>query len=146
MIKNDAQPDFIMKIREEMPKTIQDRFEIRKMLFEELTLYNSVDCIIANFSLPFCNPKGFMKMWHEIVNSIKAEGIFSGVFFGDRDEWAQEFNGESTFHSKEEVMNLFEQFQIIEFLEEENVGKCCGRNGKPFPKHWHIFKVVARKI
>lgn len=141
----DSQPDFIIRVRETMPNELQDTFEIKEMSFEELQLPYLVDCIIANYSLPFCNPKNFNKMWEEIVGNINKEGIFSGVFFGDKDEWANNFSKERTFHSREQVMNLFEDFYIIDFWEEDYDGRCCGRDGEAVPKHWHIFKVVARK-
>lgn len=142
----DWQPDFVIQLKEEMPKEMQSKLEISKMKFEELKLPDFVDCIIANFSLPFCNPKHFEKMWNEIIGSIREDGIFSGVFFGDRDEWATNMSDLRTFHSKEQVLSLLEMFHIIDFAEEEYEGTCCGRNGEKVPKHWHIFKVIAKKV
>ncbi len=142
----DWQPDFIYKLKKDMPEGLQNRFEIIKMQFEELKLPVLADCIIANYSLPFCKPDHFQKMWKEIVSNIKKDGVFSGVFFGDRDEWATTMSGERTFHSKEQVVNLFHEFQIIDFNEDELDGTCCGRDGQAIPKHWHIFKVVAKKL
>lgn len=140
----DSSPEFLMMNKSKMPEELQQRLLIEKMNFEELTLPKA-DCIIANFSLPFCNPKRFIDMWNEIVKQIKVGGIFSGIFFGNRDEWASEFAKERTFHTKEAVTDLFDQFEIINLEELEYEGKCCGRNGKPFPKHWHYFQVIARR-
>jgi tellurite methyltransferase len=140
----DSSPEFLIANRSKIPEELQQRLIIEKMHFEELTLPKA-DCIIANFSLPFCNPKQFNDMWSKIVKQIKIGGIFSGIFFGNRDEWASEFAMERTFHTKEEVMNLFDQFEIINLKELEYEGKCCGRNGKAFPKHWHYFQVVSRR-
>ncbi|BCN29100.1 class I SAM-dependent methyltransferase [Anaeromicropila herbilytica] len=141
----DREIDFITNIREKMPEKLQKRFQIKKMLFEELKIQNAIDCICANYSLPFCNPSYFGVMWEAIVHSIKSGGIFSGVFFGDRDDWALNFP-ERTFHSKEHVIDMFNQFHIIDMMEDEYEGKCCNIHGNPIPKHWHIIRVIARKI
>ena len=46
-----------------------------------------------------------------------------------------------TFFSKEEVLNLFKSFEIINFGEMEKDGKTA--LGKE--KHWHIINVIAKK-
>ncbi len=46
-----------------------------------------------------------------------------------------------TFLSKEQVLELFNKFDIIHFKEiEEN-----GKTGLGKIKHWHIFDVIAKK-
>lgn len=140
----DANPEFIMESKSKMPEELQSRLQIEKMEFEDLTL-PMADCIIANFSLPFCKPGQFKTTWSEIVKHISIGGIFSGIFFGDNDEWINEFSLKRTFHTKVEVMTMFDQFEIISLKEEEYEGKCCGRDGEPIKKHWHYFLVVARR-
>ena len=140
----DTNPELIMVSKSKMPEELQSRLQIEKMEFEDLTL-PVAECIIANFSLPFCKPGQFNAMWSKIVKGIRIGGIFSGIFFGNRDEWINEFSLERTFHTKVELMNIFDQFVIISLKEEEYDGKCCGRDDKPSPKHWHYFRVVARR-
>lgn len=140
----DANPEFFIASKSQLPEALQNRIKIEKMNFEELTLPKA-ECMIANFSLPFCNPLWFNDMWSKLVKKIREGGIFSGIFFGNRDEWVSEFSKERTFHTKEEVKKLFDKFHIISLKEIEYDGKCCGKDGKPSPKHWHYFQVVARR-
>lgn len=56
------------------------------------------------------------------------------------DEW----NGmkkNMVFLNKEQVVDLFDGFEIVEFEEEEANRK----TGMGVMKHWHLFWVVARK-
>ena len=45
------------------------------------------------------------------------------------------------FLSKEQVLQLFDGFEIIYFQEI----KCDGKTGLGKMKHWHIFDVIAMK-
>ena len=141
----DAHTEYLSAVRVEMPTELQHNLEIQEMTFEQLHIEQPADCIIANFSLPFCNPKAFGTMWTKIVHGIKQGGVFSGVFFGNRDDWAKCMYEERTFHTAMQVEKLFHDFAIITMDEEEWDGTCCGEDGQPQPKHWHIFRVVARK-
>ena len=46
-----------------------------------------------------------------------------------------------TFLSKEHVIDLFNDFEIIDFKEDERDGK----TGLGKIKHWHIFDIIAKK-
>ena len=46
------------------------------------------------------------------------------------------------FLSKEEVLTLFKNFEIIDFQEKEYDGK----TGLGKIKHWHVYDVIAKKI
>ena len=46
-----------------------------------------------------------------------------------------------TFLTKEQVIDLFEKFEIIEFKEVEK----DAITGLGKMKHWHTFEVIARK-
>ena len=46
-----------------------------------------------------------------------------------------------TFLSKEQVIDLFKKFEIIEFHENEDDGKTA----IGIIKHWHTFDIIARK-
>ena len=46
-----------------------------------------------------------------------------------------------TFLTKEQVIGLFKNFEIMEFKEIEK--NSCTALGKM--KHWHIFDVIAKK-
>lgn len=97
--------------------------------------------MVANFSLPFCNKDNFKELWNKINNSILKDGYFVGNFFGDSDEW-KSTKEKMTFLTKEEVIELFEDFEIIEFKEVEK----DDFTGLGKMKHWHIFNVIAEKL
>ena len=116
-----------------------EQFEFFKQRFEDIELENS-NLVVANFSLPFCNKNDFKKLWAKINHSILKDGYFVGNFLGDKDEWkiAKE---KMTFLTKDHVMELFRNFEIVEFKEVEK----DGLTGFGKMKHWHIFNVIAKK-
>lgn len=126
-------------IRNKLSYEKQDKFNFQVQKFEELHL-PKCDLIISNNALPFCNKKYFYNMWKEISNSINSNGFFVGNFFGLKDEWNIHEN-KGTFLSKEDVTELFKDFDILEFEKiEKNRSTALGKI-----KHWHTFEVIARK-
>ena len=67
-------------------------------------------------------------------------GYFVGNFFGMKDSWV-EFKPKMIFLTKEQVLELFKNFEIIEFEENEKDAK----TGLGKMKHWHTYNVIARK-
>ena len=68
-------------------------------------------------------------------------GYFVGNFFGLKDSWYS-IKKDMTFLSKEQVLDLFKDFKVIKFKENEEDGKTAlGSN-----KHWHTFDIIAKKI
>ena len=58
-----------------------------------------------------------------------------------RDRW-NTIDDKRTFHSKEEVIKLFKDFEILEIQEiEKNKPTAEGKM-----KHWNTIEVIARKI
>ena len=115
------------------------KFRFQRQNFENLKLEKS-NLIIANYCIPFCNKDKFEKIWDKIKMSILNKGYFVGNFFGMNDSW----NGVKTemmFLSKEQVMELFKEFEIIIFREIEK----DALTGLGKMKHWHIFDVIAKK-
>lgn len=108
--------------------------------FENIVLERN-NLLVANFSLPFCDKKYFMKFWNKIVSSIIEDGYFVGNFLGTNDSWAND-KTQMVFLSKKQVLNLFDNiFDIIEFEEIEKDEKTA--LGKI--KHWHIYQLIAKK-
>lgn len=116
-----------------------EQFEFFKQRFEAIKLENS-NLVVANFSLPFCNKNDFKKLWNKIDDSILKDGYFVGNFFGNNDEW-KNTKEEMTFLTKEQVIELLKNFEIIEFKEIEK----DGYTGLGEMKHWHVFNVIAKK-
>lgn len=127
------------KITEKLNEEELKYFKFSMQRFENIKLKNN-NLVVANFSLPFCNRNKFSDMWNKIKNSIIPKGYFVGNFFGINDEW-KDTNEKITFLTKEEVIDLFKEFEIIEFKEiEKNMKTGLGKM-----KHWHIFNIIAKK-
>ena len=78
----------------------------------------------------------FKELWNKIDDSILKDGCL-----GDNDERKSTKEG-MTFLTKEKVIELFKDFEIIEFKEVEK----DDFTGLGKMKHWHIFNVIAKKI
>ena len=92
----------------------------------------------ASFALPFCPPGVFESLWAKIEAAVVPGGRFAGQFFGDRDSWAGETD--LTCLSRDGVIGLFDGW-VLESLREEDRASTHAA----YPKHWHVFHVVARK-
>lgn len=115
------------------------QFKFLKQEFECIELEKN-NLVVANFSLPFCNKNNFKELWNKINKSIVNKGYFVGNFFGDNDEW-KSTKDEMTFLTKDQTIQLFEDFEIVEFKEVEKDDV----TGLGKMKHWHIFNVIAKK-
>ncbi|QTE22716.1 class I SAM-dependent methyltransferase [Polaribacter cellanae] len=114
-------------------------FSFQNSSFESLDELPSADLVNASFSLPFCHPNKFEKLWSNITSCINPEGFFCGHFFGPKDSWSS--NSDMTFHNMEAVKKLFEEFELLYFEETAKNGKTL--SGKE--KFWHVFHIVAKK-
>jgi membrane dipeptidase len=113
------------------------RLETQVVRFEDAE-WPACDLLNASFSLPFCPPGEFDRVWSRIVGSIVPGGRFAGQLFGDRDAWAR--TG-IVVQSRAEVEALLAPFEIERFQEFE--GPSPTVVGKT--KQWHVFHVVGRK-
>lgn len=107
--------------------------------FEDLQLPSDIDLINASFCLPFCSSHAFPQLWQKITASLKVDGRFAGHFFGDRDSWCA--RAYMNCLTKQQVKNLFTNYEIELWEEEEHFGKTPLEEDR----YWHIFHVVARK-
>lgn len=125
-------------IRSSLNEEEQNSLKFVKQDFENVIL-EPCNLLVANASLSFCHKKYFNELWNKIMTSITEDGYFVGNFFGINDIWAKRDN--MTFFTKDEVLNLFNSFEIINFKEVEKDGKTAlGVN-----KHWHLFNVISKK-
>lgn len=127
------------RIVEKLSKKELKKLKFSRQKFENIKLEKN-NLVVANFSLPFCNKVNFEDLWNKINNSLLENGYFVGNFFGVNDEW-KKTKKEMTFLTKEQVIELFKDFEIIEFKEVEK----DDFTGMGKIKHWHIFNVIARK-
>lgn len=108
--------------------------------FEDFTIPEAkFNLVNASFSLPFCEPAYFSKLWNQIIHGLKAGGVFCGQFFGPRDSWAT--SGRLTIHTRESIDDLMRDFNVLHLDEVEQ--DAPGRTAPE--KHWHVFHVVAQK-
>ena len=86
----------------------------------------------------------FESMWDNISSALAVGGRFSGHFFGVNDDWANEFKKgkfPTVHHTLKEVEDIFTDFSIEYFLEQDHEGTVSSGEAK----HWHVFHVVAMK-
>ena len=132
--------DVESRITARLSKEEQKKFKFSKQKFESIKLEKN-NLVVANFSLPFCNKNNFKELWNKIDESILKDGYFVGNFFGDNDEWKNK-KEEMTFLTKEQVLELFKNYEIIDFKEVEK----DALTGLEKMKHLHIFNIIAKKI
>jgi len=103
------------------------------------------DLVNAQFALPFAPPATFTHLWTRIADSLVTKGVFAGNFFGTNDDWAKDDrHSNRTFLSREQVETLFsrDNWEVIKFEEKEyDQDTAAG-----FPKHWHVFNVIASRV
>lgn len=127
------------RITSRLNKDEKEKFRFQQQNFENIKLERS-NLIIANNCLSFCNKNKFKELWNKIKENISEEGYFIGNFFGIKDSW-KETKTDMTFFIKEEIKELFKDFEIIQYKEIEK----DALTGLGKMKHWHIFDVTARK-
>jgi tellurite methyltransferase len=99
----------------------------------------SADLVYAGFSLPYCRPEVFPRLWDDIRSAIRPGGRFAGELFGDRDTWAST-EDDMTFFEIDPARTLFDGMELESFVEEETDEEGWGEM-----KHWHVFHAIARR-
>lgn len=103
----------------------------------EISVLPGADLVLSCASLPFLPRDSFDGLWNILVTALRPQGILAVDLFGVHDDWAVT---DGTYLSRDEVEELLEGFEVLELAEEE-------RGGRSFsgPKHWHTFRVLARR-
>ncbi|HEX7352831.1 class I SAM-dependent methyltransferase [Brachybacterium sp.] len=103
----------------------------------EIRALPDADLILACASMPFIRRDAFDRLWRAVLGALRPQGILAVDLFGERDDWA---GTEGTYLSRDEVESLLDGLEVLELTEEE-------REGRSFsgPKHWHTFRVLARR-
>jgi tellurite methyltransferase len=135
----DREPAAITQVQSKARAELQPQLETTIASFEDLELPET-DFVYAGYSLPFCKPEYFDRLWANVTARIRPGGRFAGQLFGIRDSWAG--NPDMTFHSAEQVNRLLAHGFETETLREVD------EDGDAFsgPKHWHVFDIIARKL
>lgn len=131
-------------------KMMMNRPEIKKNKNRLTTIMSSfeklktkklpkADLVVACFSLTFCPPDQFKQFWENIVSHIKPGGYFMGNTFSECIRtFGHKQRKNMTFHTYEETMTLFKDFNIIRL---EEVRREANDNGKL--EHYYI--IIAQK-
>ncbi|MEO0406707.1 MAG: class I SAM-dependent methyltransferase [Cyanobacteria bacterium P01_A01_bin.135] len=135
-VDGEAEAIARLRRRQDIDRTYLDA---RVQAFEDLVLPPNVDLVNASFSLPFCPPAHFPKLWNEIVEVLNPGGRFCGHLFGDRDSWAT--YADVTIHTRQQIDALLQPFDVELLDEEEHDGTTALGDRK----HWHLYNIVARK-
>ncbi|MDY6901272.1 MAG: class I SAM-dependent methyltransferase [Cyanobacteriota bacterium] len=137
VIAIDAQEEAIERLKNYCDSVTL--LDTRISRFENIDLPSEVDLINASFSLPFCEPESFPRLWNKIFSNLISGGRFCGQLFGNKDSWAGD--SKMNFHSLPDINLLLKDFAVELLKEEEHPGKTALGH----EKHWHIFHIVARK-
>jgi SAM-dependent methyltransferase len=115
-------------------------FTFEKVAIEDYIFPKSTFSLInAQFILPFIKRDDIKRIINSISNSLKAEGIFVGQFFGIKDDWSSA--PDIYAYTEKEVKEFLADLDITYFQEEEKDGQTA-MDGE---KHWHLFHFIAKK-
>ncbi|MEO0512970.1 MAG: class I SAM-dependent methyltransferase [Planctomycetota bacterium] len=136
----DGHPQGIERVLARTAPDHAARLEARVAAFETLEELPPCDLLNASFSLPFCPPDRFARVWELVTSSVRPGGVFAGQLFGDRHSWAS--IPDRSHHTAQEARGLLRGFDLVRFDDEE-------RDAEDFEghaMHWHLFHVVARRV
>jgi membrane dipeptidase len=114
------------------------QLETRLAHFEDAE-WPACELVNASFSLPFCPPQEFTRVWQKIVDSLRPGGRFCGQLFGEHDDWA---GSGVVVQTRGELRDLLAPFEV-ELLDEFDQD---GKTAVGTRKHWHVYHLVARKL
>ena|SRR5579862_926507 len=137
VIAVDQEPEALEITRGRLPEGA--KAHLVRSQFQDLGFdAESLDVVVAFFSLFFVRPWEFGQVWQRLLTALKPNGVFAGQILGIYDDWAE--RGYTVF-TRAEVESLLHPFHIAYFEEAERDGETMLRE----PKHWHVFHVVATK-
>ena len=134
----DKEQEAIDILNDRFAKHINKQLSVVLSDMENLPITNTT-LVNASYSLPFCSPKKFKSLWNNIDKSLPVDGVFCGQLFGVNDTWS--INKAMTFHTSDQIENLFTKYKFIYYRELEEDGETALNN----KKHWHIFHIAAIK-
>lgn len=123
---------------------LADRATLVESAFESFAFPAAAHALVhARFSLPFCDPACFDRVWRDLGAALAPGGIFAGELFGPRDTFvADPARRRIVGHDHAAVRALAAGFEILEHEEEEKDGHTAtGR-----AKHWHVHHLLLRRL
>jgi tellurite methyltransferase len=138
VIAIDAMEEAVRRLRRRITERDAPRLRTIVSRMEDADV-PAADLIHASYSLPFCRPQVFPRLWSDIREAIRPGGRFAGELFGDRDTWASS-EEDMSFFDIASARALFDGMELESFVEEENDDR-----GWDEMKHWHVFHAIARR-
>ncbi|MDE6292955.1 MAG: class I SAM-dependent methyltransferase [Bacilli bacterium] len=112
----------------------------KKLTLEECAFedwqFKNADAIFSTFALSFCSVDKFQELWNTLYEVLPKGGILAANLFGKKDTFASE--GNVNVFSKEEVLYLLKNYDVVKFKEQEYDQEQTG-------KHRHYYDFVAIK-
>ena len=139
VLATDGHPEAIDLLLARDDLTNSDRLSTRVATFEELDALPQADLVNASFSLPFCTPEHWDRVWTLVSGAVKPGGRFAGQIFGDRDTWAS--IPDRSHFPRSALDAMFSGFNLELLREDESDSTDSAGNAK----HWHVYHIVARK-
>jgi tellurite methyltransferase len=136
----DATEEGIRRLRRRIPDEHSSRLRTVVSQMQDVDI-PSADLVYASYSLPYCPPDVFPRLWGDLRAAIRPEGRFAGQLFGDRDTWAAT-ERDMTFLDVASARELFDGMELESFEEEESEDEGWGDE----IKHWHVFHAIARRV
>jgi trans-aconitate methyltransferase len=125
--------------REMAEKNKKDNVDFYNLKIEDFEMSQVVDLVNAQLSLQYVPRDIVEDALLKILFSLKRGGLFVGTIVGDNDSWKDSVKMSTL--SRDKINKLFSDFEIIEFFETEE----DGRTRLGTDKHWHLFRVIAKK-
>ena len=119
----------------ECPLNLKDKLEFDCQSFDTVA-WKPTGLVNASLSLPFCSVDTFDLVLGKITASIVLGGVFTGNFFGERDDWK-----DLALVTESELLAIFADFEISFWEEREYSAKSIMGP----EKNWHIFEIMAIK-
>lgn len=138
----DGEPEGLETLKRLAPPDAP--LETRCAAFEDLSALPPARLITASFSLPFCRPAAFPRLWNLIRQSLQPGGRCAGQLMGDEDDWApnsREAAPGITAFTRPELDRLLTGY-CVERLHEE---KKAGTTAKGKSKFWHLYHIVLQR-
>lgn len=110
------------------------KYEVKIGDFSKMEIPNA-DLILANMSLFFIRDN-FEEFLRNLLNKINPKGFIVANFLGNEDDW----KGRNSTIEREQLLELFKDFDLNYFSEEKYYGKTALEENK----FWHVYTIMAQ--
>ena len=116
-----------------------DKIKLEQVSIHELRM-KEADLVFASASLPFLNHDHFQEALSIIYKGLKNDGVFAGLVFGTKDDWAN--SDGMTFLSQNSFISMIDPYDILYFDEVIETRPSAQEE----LKQWHLYYFILRKL